>query len=216
MEWSAEAHAVHRVVATLTGVVGMFAVCLALAALGIRLAVPVFAMLLVASGAAGFLAIDHRLRRRAKARRTDVVAALSAYLDLVTVLLAGGGGLETALTAAARSGDGYTFTQIRRVLVHTRSHRQSVWGGFMEFGRSIGVGEFVELGAALQLAGQEGARIASTLSARAASLRARVLSTVEADAQSASERMGLPTVVMFVGFLVLLGYPAVQIILGSA
>jgi hypothetical protein len=37
-----------------------------------------------------------------------------------------------------------------------------------------------------------------------------VASLIEADAQAATERMGLPTVLMFVGFMVLLGYPALQ------
>jgi hypothetical protein len=41
------------------------------------------------------------------------------------------------------------------------------------------------------------------------------MARVEADAQSASERMGLPTVLMFVAFLALLGYPAVQQIAGT-
>ena len=216
MECSAEAHAAHRIMGVLTGVLGSLVALLVLAALGVRLPVPIGTTVLGGSVIAGFLLTDQRLRRRAASRRADVVAALSAYVDLVTVLLAGGAGLETALTAAARAGDGYTFAQIRRVLAHARSHRESVWTGFVNLGRSIGVGEFVELGASLQLAGQQGARIANTLSTRAATLRARVLSSVEADAQSASERMGLPTVLMFVGFLVLLGYPAAQIILGSA
>ncbi|NDA01413.1 MAG: type II secretion protein F, partial [Acidimicrobiia bacterium] len=33
---------------------------------------------------------------------------------------------------------------------------------------------------------------------------------IEAIAQSATERMGLPVMLLFVGFMVLLGYPALQ------
>ena len=39
---------------------------------------------------------------------------------------------------------------------------------------------------------------------------------MELDAVAASERMGLPTVLMFFAFLVLLGFPAAQIILASS
>ena len=164
----------------------------------------------------GYLVPDHRLRTAAKHRRTDAVAALSAYLDLVNILLAGGAGLETALHAASEAGDGWTFEQLRSVLTRARTTRQSVWSCCSELGRRVGIQELVELSASVQLAGQHGARIAQSLSARAQSLRAHVLAGIEEQAQSSSERMGLPTVLLFVGFLFLLGYPAAQIILGSA
>ena len=43
--------------------------------------------------------------------------ALSSYLDLVDVVLAGGAGIETALEAAAEAGDGWAFAEIRGALV---------------------------------------------------------------------------------------------------
>ena len=43
-------------------------------------------------------------------------------------------------------------------------------------------------------------------------MRAKQLAEVEADANAATERMGLPMVLLFMGFLVLLGYPAMQMI----
>ena len=39
------------------------------------------------------------------------------------------------------------------------------------------------------------------------------LAEMEATAQSATERMSLPVVLLFTGFLVLLGYPAMSLIL---
>lgn len=216
MDRSPAAHALQRLVgAALGGAI----VVLAAVVSSVVSDVPTPAVLVAAvagSAALGFFVPDLRLRRAAVRRRTDVVSALSGFLDLVTVLLAGGAGMETALHAAARAGDGWTFEQLRRMLVAARSTRQSVWAVCGELGQRIAVPELVELGAALQLAGEEGARIAHTLSTRADVLRARVLAGVEAAAQSASERMGLPTVLMFVGFLVLLGYPAAQIILRSS
>ena len=68
----------------------------------------------------------------------------------------------------------------------------------------------------MQLAGQQGARVRASLAAKAASLRGHQLAAVEAAAHSASERMALPTVLMFVGFLLFIGYPAVAEILGSS
>ena len=215
MERTPAAHAVRRIVGGVGTAVGTTLILLVLYGMGIAPDPAVAGTLVLACSALGLLSPDWALRRSARRRREDVVSALSAFLDLVTVLLAGGAGIETALLAAARAGDGWTFEQLRRMLIAARTRRESVWAACTEFGERIGVPDLVELGASLQLAGQEGARIARSLSSRAELLRSRVLAGIEARAQAASERMGLPTVLMFVGFLVLLGYPAAQIILQS-
>ena len=216
VEQDAFAHATRKIVTPLIGMGIMVAVGVLSTATGFGTGGPAAALLVPLAGALGYVMPDRRLASAARRRRTDVLAALSAYLDLVNVLLAGGAGLETALHAAADAGDGWTFEQLRAVLLRSRTTRTSVWTCFAELGRRIGVDELVELGAAVQLAGQQGARIAQSLSTRAQTLRAHVLEGIEIDAQSASERMGLPTVLLFVGFLFLLGYPAVQIILASS
>jgi len=216
VEQDALAHATRKIVTPLIGMGIMVAVGVLSTATGFGTGGPAAALLVPLAGALGYVMPDRRLASAARRRRTDVLAALSAYLDLVNVLLAGGAGLETALHAAADAGDGWTFEQLRAVLLRSRTTRTSVWTCFAELGRRIGVDELVELGAAVQLAGQQGARIAQSLATRAQTLRAHVLEGIEIDAQSASERMGLPTVLLFVGFLFLLGYPAVQIILASS
>jgi Flp pilus assembly protein TadB len=90
-----------------------------------------------------------------------------------------------------------------------------VWDALGELGLQLGVDELVEFAAAVSLAARHGARVASSLAARAEVVRSQLLADVEAQAQSATERMGLPAVGMFAGLLFLLGYPAVQLILGS-
>ena len=196
------------------------------------LALPcVIALLLVAGGVApplglltigglagaviGFVLPDLTVRSQAAARRDAFRHALSSYLDLVNVLLAGGAGVETALEAAAEAGDGWAFERIREALTRSRSLRTSPWDCFAELGRRYRIDELGELAASVRLAGEQGARIRLSLVAKAAALRAHQLARIEADAQSATERMGLPTVLMFVGFLVLLGYPAMQLIVGG-
>ena len=41
-------------------------------------------------------------------------------------------------------------------------------------------------------------------------MRTHEVAAAEAEAESASERMNLPIAVLFLGFLVFLGYPAVE------
>ncbi len=165
--------------------------------------------------AGGFVLPDALLRSQARTRRRSFEHALSSYVDLVNVLLAGGAGVETALEAAAEAGAGPTFTELRSALVRSRTTRRSHWEVFAELGDALGIEPLIELASSMQLAGVEGARVRQSLSAKAASLRARQMANIEAAAQSASERMGLPVAAMFLGFLVFLAYPAVQQIIAS-
>ena len=68
------------------------------------------------------------------------------------------------------------------------------------------------LAASVALAGTEGARVRASLAAKAASLRTHELAEAETADQADTERMSLPVVLLFAGFL-LLGYAAVQEVL---
>ena len=185
-----------------------------LLAQGGGLAAPILVSAVAAGLVLGFTYPDVRLRATARRRRAQFEHALSSYLDLVNIVLAGGAGIESALEAAAEAGDGWVFDEIRQALVRARATRRSPWLCLGELGRELGVEPLVELASSVQLAGEQGARIRSSLTAKAGALRARQSSQLEADAHAASERMGIPTVLMFVGFLLLLGFPALQQIAG--
>lgn len=213
---TAEHHALEKLATALAGLVVPLVLGIAMVANGVAVpvaAVPVAAMALAA---AGFVLPDLLLRDAAKSRRAAFCAALSSYLDLVNVVLAGGAGTETALEAAAEAGDGWAFAEIRSALARSRAMRQSPWDCFAELGDDLGVADLQQLAASVRLAGQQGARVRGSLAAKAASMRGHQLAQVEAAANSASERMALPTVLMFTGFLLFIGYPAVAEILGSS
>jgi tight adherence protein C len=61
----------------------------------------------------------------------------------------------------------------------------------------------------MSLAGESGSRVRDTLAAKAAALRARQLAEVEAEAQKASETMGIAPALMAMAAVVLIAYPAV-------
>ena len=61
--------------------------------------------------------------------------------------------------------------------------------------------------------GTEGARIRASLTAKASALRTHQLTAAETAAQSATERMSLPVVLLFAGFLTFIAYPAVSHVL---
>lgn len=141
-------------------------------------------------------------------RRSDMDLAVAVYLDLVNVLLAGGAGVETAMLAAAGAGDGWSFEQIRVALARAQSSRRSYWDSLRELGQRTRVDSLEEVAHSVQLAGEHGARIRQSLGAKAHALRARNLARIEHEAEQRTERMGLPVVVLFIGFILLVGYPA--------
>ena len=212
---SAERHLAEKVTLAFVGLLIAPAVTVLLALGGVHLSVvvPVWASLVLAAG--GFFAPDLGIRADATRRRTDFRHALSSFLDLVVVALAGGGGVETALSDAASVGNGWAFDNLRQALDQARLGRETPWAALGRLGHQLGVDELTELAASLSLAGTEGAKVRASLAAKATSLRTHQLAEAETADQAATERMALPVVLLFAGFLFFLGYPAVEKVLGA-
>ena len=154
-----------------------------------------------------------RLRSGAAERRRSFRHALSSFLDVVSISLAGGRGVDTALHDGAGAGRGWSFDLLRGALLEARLHGRTPWSGIARLGDEIGVPELRELAASAALAGAEGARVRMSLAAKARSLRLHGLAEIEAAAQSATERMTLPVVALLVGFIAFLIFPAVMEVL---
>jgi len=135
--------------------------------------------------------------------------------DEIVGLLAGGAGIETALVSSAALGDGWCFDEIRNTLSRAQSSRTSYWDGLLELGNEKGIRSLTEIACSARLAGEHGARVRQSLIAKATSLRARNLARIEHEAHQRTEQMGLPMVVLFVSFLVFIGYPAMAQTMGS-
>ncbi len=215
LDRTVERHTVEKIGAAGVGLATPLVMAVVAAAGGAVVPVGIVMLSAVGFAAAGFVLPDALARDAAKARRQTFAHALSAYLDLVNVLLAGSAGTETALVAAADAGDGWAFAELRTALERARLTRRSPWDAFAALGDELDVPELRELAASVRLAGEQGARIKSSLAAKAASLRGQQLARAEAAAQAASERMAVPNVAMFLGFLLFVGYPAVASIVGG-
>lgn len=185
---------------------------LVLALGGVSLPVPLVVVMSVLSGVLGLQIPRMTLVQKARRARHDFRRSLSSYLDLVSIMLSGGAGIETALVAASRVGSGPTYFVINEALNVARTTRRSPWEVLAEQGQRLGIEELPELASTVRLGGEQGARMTASLVAKASSLRQKHMAEVEAAANSSTERMGLPMVLMFVAFLVLLGYPAMHLI----
>jgi len=167
----------------------------------------------VMAGFAFFFVPDLALRREAEARRVEFRHSLGSFLDLVVISLAGGAGVESALRDAAGIGRGWAYVQLRDALEVTALTGETPWAALARLGRRLGVEELSELAASVSLAGTEGARVRESLAVKASSLRSHALARAETEAQSSTETMAVPVVLLFVGFLILIGYPAIDAVL---
>jgi len=149
-----------------------------------------------------------KLQATATKLQRDMDLSVAVFLDLINVLLAGGAGVETAMIAAAGAGDGWGFEQLRTAMARAQSSRRSYWDALRETGQAFGIESLEEVANSVQLAGEHGARIRQSLSSKAASLRIRNLARIEHEAEQRTERMGIPVVFLFIGFILLVGYPA--------
>ena len=186
---------------------------LTLAGLSLGIELPIIAGLILA--AAGFLLPDLQARSDAAKLRTGFRHALSAYLDLMWITLAGGAGVDSALNDSVAIGRGWAFEQIRRALDTARLTRTTPWATLRQLGEELDVTELSELAASVSLAGTEGAKVRTSLAAKAGALRTHQITDAEGDAQAATERMSLPVMALFLGFLAFIAYPALTQVLNG-
>lgn len=164
-------------------------------------------------GVFGWFLTDHQVRDKARKRRAEFRSTLVSYLQLVTILLAGGAGVNQALFEAASYGQGWSFEVLQRSLRDSQARNVSPWDGFARVAGEFGLPPLLELSASMRLAGESGAHVRNGLLAKSESLRIHELTEIEADAAAASEKMGGPVGGMVIGFVVTMGYPAFATIL---
>lgn len=158
---------------------------------------------------AGFFFVpDIEVRREAQQRRSELRRALSCYLDLVSMSLAGGRGIPEALPTAARIGRGWAFELIQDTIDHARYTGITPWAAFADLGDRTRMPELQDLGGSLLLVADDGAKVRSSLTARAASQRRRQLAEAEGASEKADQTIQMAQVVLAIGFFLFIGYPA--------
>ncbi|MFJ8197994.1 type II secretion system F family protein [Streptomyces sp. NPDC096152] len=168
--------------------------------------IPVW-LALVCAGLFFFLP-DLEVRRDAAEKRRDLRRVIGAYLDLVSMSLAGGRGLPEALMAAAEVSDGWANQRIRNALADARITGISQWQALGQLGEELGVEELKDLSASLALVADDGAKVRESLASRAETMRHRELAEIEGSAGEKSQSMLVAQLLLCAGFLVFLIFPA--------
>jgi Flp pilus assembly protein TadB len=208
-----ESHFVTKLTTAATGLVlpGLVVLVLATAGIGVGYAIP--ASVALALAAAFWFVPDVSVAQAADSRRDEMRRALSCYLDLVSMALAGGRGAPEALPSAAQIGRGWAFELIADTLTYARYSGGTPWEALRELGERVQVSELRDLGSALSLVADDGAKIRESLKARAATARARQLAESEGSAEKASESIKNAHLLLGFMFLLFLGFPAVAAVL---
>ncbi len=182
-------------------------VALALAVMGVLapLLVPVVVVVAMVVAAAAYLA---RCDADATAARQAVRHELSAYLDVVAMLLSGDSGYEGALRQAADTGDGLLFNELRRRMQDATQTGRSLVEVLGQTGDWFGVDEITQVAATLTISSAEGAPVARSLAASCASLRSALAAEHETEARLRTSRLTLPLVLMALIFMAVVIYPA--------
>ena len=175
---------------------------------GLPLLVPVW--LAVTCGLVAFLVPDLRLRAAAGQRRRDFRAVVAAYLDHTALRMASGAGLAEALSDAARVGTGPAYARLRGALADARTDGVTAAAALGQLGAELGIGDLVDVAARLSLVDTAGAQAQTSLRAQAASLRERELSDIAGRAGERTQSMRVAQVVLGLGFLIFLMFPAVM------
>lgn len=160
-----------------------------------------------AAGVGGWAYTTPSLKRTAAAARVDFEVSLATYFELVSLAFAGGKGPMDALRDPAQVGTGPAFQKLRSAMNSSAERREAPWVTLMNLGNQLGVQSLIDLGASITLA-SDGAPVVDSLRAKAETMRDHAMSAQEARAEARSETMSFPIVLMFAGFIILFGFPA--------
>ncbi|MHB1800171.1 MAG: type II secretion system F family protein [Actinomycetes bacterium] len=213
--WSRERLLTQKVLATVIGLALPTALFTLFAMAGSHLTLVVPVAVTLAIAALMSLVPDMAARSQAVDARADFRRAVGAYFDLVALERAAEGGPVDALTRAATVAHGWAFARIASTLAQARLTGIAPWVALAQLADELGVSELTDLADVVTLAGNDGAAIYDTLLAKARSIRAASLAATEAHANARSETMTLPAALLGIGFVILVGYPALARILTS-
>ena len=202
-------HVVWMITAALVGFVVPSAVVGAMQSaglIGLGWYLPVVAALFFA--VLGPMIVHTTLVDTAQKTRADFRYQTSAYLDVVTMLLAGNTGYEGALEQAAHAGDGRLFLELRRRMRESGARGASLTDALHRAGVELGIDELQQVAATAALSAAEGAPVARTLAAKCATLRAALSTEQESEARLRTSRLTSPIVGMALIFMALVMYPA--------
>jgi hypothetical protein len=158
---------------------------------------------------------DWNVRSQARQRRRDFRYAFTSYLQLVVLEREAGAALNAALENPAKITDGWPFQRVHEALTRARHGQQQPWRALARLGEEIGVRDLIDLAHTAEIAGNEGAKMHDVLVAKITSMRHEASAAARAEANSRTTAMWVPTSLLMLGFVILVGFPFFSKLLAS-
>jgi hypothetical protein len=162
-----------------------------------------------------WFAPDWNVRSLARQRRRDFRYAFTSYLQLVVLEREAGAALNAALENPAKITDGWPFQRVHEALMRARHGQEQPWRALARLGKEIGVRDLIDLAHTAEIAGSEGAKMHHVLVAKITSMRHEASAAARAEANSRTTTMWVPTSLLMLGFVILVGFPFFSKLLAS-
>ncbi|MFC0039562.1 type II secretion system F family protein [Actinomadura rayongensis] len=203
LDRTVESYLVQKITLVLAGLLFPSLLCLL-----VQAPLPVSVLATLVFTAYLFVIPDAAIKSQAKDARHEFRVALTSYLELIGLASSAGKGPTEALEAPAQIGHGWVFARLASVLDPARRGTRDTWSELERLADEIGVQELADIAVISRRAGAQGARVLDSIRAKAASLRADQHAIALTKAKSATETMTVPMVLIVIGFMILIGFPA--------
>ncbi|WP_020525451.1 type II secretion system F family protein [Catelliglobosispora koreensis] len=204
-----ERHTMTIAVAAASGFVLPLVLALCALILGIQLPFTIPVAVSVALAALLGYHAHHSMRSNAKAARREFVQALAVYTALTAHQVRSGHGAVEAMERSAAICTGWPYQRLRSALLTAQLQMRPPWDELKSMAAAIDVVELASFADIMRSAGADGAQVYSTLRAQASSLRDQLrVKTLEA-AKTRTSKLDIPSTLLIMIILVLIGYPLV-------
>ncbi|MFE3770887.1 hypothetical protein [Streptomyces sp. NPDC059122] len=201
------------------GAVGGFAMpqmALALAAAaGIHLPFVLPLFVSVAFAAMMWVSADTNVHSKAVKLRLEYRYAVASLMERARLQRGAHAAPEKALYETAAVGDGRVYVRIRAALERAKLSGTPPWDALKAMSEQLDVPELAGPANTFAHAGTEGANIIAALENQSRTLRKRLQTDIQSEANADSEKAVVPGTILFVVLIATLGYPLFQTVLSN-
>ncbi len=175
--------------------------------LGFRFPITIpIALTIVLSGGAVLLA-HQDMRAKARVARAEFVRAMCTYATLTAHQVRSGHGAVEAMERSASVCHGWPYQRMRTALLTAQLQMRPPWDELKALALEINVVELASFADIMRSAGSDGAQVYQTLRAQASSLRDQIRVRALETAKTRTSKLDIPSTMLVLVLLVLVGYP---------
>lgn len=194
-----------RALWALIGGITPLALSMTMGLLGIPLIIPI--LLILPGMGLGWYLRALQLKERAEQARHDFTRSVAVFLELVAMERRRGAAPSVALENAASVGNSWVFTRIARTIAYAKYTYQQPWEALVTLGESIQVPSLIEAAKIVQLAGESGAAVYTSLKSAGSSLRVKMLNETHEKANRDSESLSVFIPLLSIVFIGIMLFP---------